>query len=80
MDATVLKDFIQLGATFIIALALLVYVCRKLDVIDARLVRILTLLVVLTKSTTNFNDIEHVLQGDADKVIKTLPENNLPPT
>ena len=75
-----IKDFIQLGATFLIAIALIYYICRKLDVVNDRLVRVLTLLVVLTKTTTNFNGIEQVLQGDTEKVVKTLPENTPPLT
>ena len=77
-EASMLKDFIQLGATFLLAAGLLYYIIRRLDVMNDRLVRILTLLVVLTKTITNFNGIEHVLQGDSEKVVKTLPDNEIP--
>ncbi len=67
-----LKDFLDLGGTFILALVLLYCGMKRLESIEEKLVKILTLLSVVVKTQTNFNDLEEVLGKDGDKVAKTL--------
>jgi len=71
-ELSTLKDFIDLGGVFILALVLLYGWFKKFDSIEDKLVKILTLLTVLTKSNTNFNGIDKVLNKDGEKVAETI--------
>ena len=71
-ELSVLKDFLDLGGTFILALVLLWRGMKKLDGIENKLIKILTLLTVLVKTNTNFNDVENLLGKDGEKVADIL--------
>jgi len=71
-ELSVLKDFLDLGGTFILALVLLWFVVKKLDCIDQTLTKVLTLLTILTKAQTSFNGVEGVLGKDGEKVAETI--------
>ena len=68
IDLNSLKDFLDLGGTFILALVLLWCGIKKLDGIDDKLTRMLTLLAILTKAQTNFNGVDKVIGEDGQKV------------
>ena len=72
LDISALKDFIDLGGIFILALLLVYQQFKFSQSIDEKLVKILTLLAVLTKTQTNFNGIEKILDKDAEKVVQSL--------
>jgi hypothetical protein len=74
IDLTTLKDFLDLGGTFILALVVIYGYFKQLNGIDEKLVKILTLLTILTKTQTNFNGVGGVLGKDGDKVAKTIME------
>lgn len=67
-----LRNFIDLGGVFILALALLYGWFKKLDKIEDGLTKILALLTILTKQLTKFNDVEDVLGNKKEVVEKTL--------
>jgi len=73
-DLASLKEFLDLGGTFILALVLLYSNLRKLDVIESQNVKILTLLSIMVKTQTNFNGVDKVLGKDGEKVAKTIIE------
>lgn len=68
IDLSQLKDFLDLGGVFILAVILLQQFSKKMDLMEDKLVKILTLLTVLVKQTTRFNDVENVLGSDKEKV------------
>jgi len=72
MDIITLRDFIDLGGTFILALVLLLSVVKRLSNMEELLVKCLTLLTVLTKTQTNFNGVEKVLGKTLDSVGQSL--------
>jgi len=72
MDISALKDFIDLGGTFILALVLLFSQGKKMDLISEQMVKVLTLLAIVTKAQTNFNGVDKVLGQDGDKVAQTI--------
>ena len=74
MDLILLKDFIDLGGTFILALVFIFSFGKKLDKIENQLIKVLTLLSVTVKSTSRFNGVETVLGTDGDKVADVLIE------
>ena len=69
-----LKDFIDLGGIFILALVLVYVIGRKLDAIETTLAKVLTLLVVITQRVANFNHLEDVLAGDKKKAGRILDD------
>lgn len=79
-ELSMLKDFIDLGATFIIAILVLFVAFKKLDEINSRLIKILALLTVIVSANTNFQGIEHVLNNDSEKVADSLPKDETPTT
>ena len=79
IDLNALKDFVDLGGVFILALVMLVYVLRSLDNMDDKLVKILTLMTVVTKASTNYDGIEKLLGNSADAVVKTIKEAEADP-
>ncbi len=72
IDLVGLKAFADFGGVFILAMVIVVGLSRKLDVMNVRLEKILTLLSVVVKANTNFNGVENVLDGDGDAVVKRL--------
>ena len=68
MDLTVLKDFADFGGVFILFLVFLLNFNKKIDGIEEKLIKILTLLTVTVKATSRFNHVEEVLGDDGDKV------------
>ena len=71
---TDLKDFIDLGSTSIIAVGLLYIYFKQFQAVNDKLERILTLLAIVTKTTTNFNGIEVVLGPAIPKVNQLISE------
>lgn len=67
-ELTALKDFLDLGGTFVLALVLLYCGMKRLDLVNDKLTKVLTLLSVLVKVQTNFNGVEKVLGKDLEKV------------
>jgi len=74
MDISSLKDFVDLGGTFILALVMLYCHVKQLSSMDEKLTKVLTLLAILTKTQTNFNGIDKVLGKDGENVAKTIIE------
>ena len=72
IDLSTLKDFIDFGGSFIFGFLLLVYGYKRLGSIEEKLVSILTLLSIITKTNTNFNGIEYVLGNSGDKVAQRI--------
>lgn len=72
MDISALKDFVDLGGVFILALVILYFQGRQLESIKDMLVKVLTLLAIVTKAQTNFNGVDKVLGQDGDKVADTI--------
>jgi len=72
MDLTDLKSFIDLGGIFILALFLCYQQYKFFNGIEDKLIKILTLLTVLTKTNTNFNGVEGVLDNDGQKVVDLI--------
>ena len=71
-DLPSLKDYIDLGATFLLCIVLIWGWVKKLDKMEATLVKILSLLVMIVKSNTNFNHTSKVLGDDKLKVEELL--------
>jgi hypothetical protein len=74
MDLSTLKDFIDLGGIFILALVILYCHVKQLNTIDDKLTKVLTLLAILTKTATNFNGIDKVLGKDGESVAQIILE------
>ena len=72
LDLASLKEFLDLGGTFILALVLLWCNIRFFSNIDEKLTKVLALLAILTKSQTNFNGVEGILNKDGEKVAKMI--------
>ena len=72
LDLASLKEFLDLGGTFILALVLLWSNIRFFSSIDEKLTKVLALLAILTKSQTNFNGVEGILNKDGEKVAKMI--------
>ena len=72
LDLASLKEFLDLGGTFILALVLLWSNIRFFSNIDEKLTKVLALLAILTKSQTNFNGVEGILNKDGEKVAKMI--------
>ena len=68
LDLAGLKDFVDLGGVFILALVLLYTSGKKLDVIESQNIKILALLAILVKAQTNFNGVDKLLNNDGVKV------------
>jgi hypothetical protein len=77
-ELSVLKNFMEMGGVFVLALILAYGWLKKFDSIEDKLVKMLTLLAILVKTNTNFNGIESVLDNDAKKVADKIitAENN----
>jgi hypothetical protein len=71
-DLSALKDFLDLGGTFILALVIIYCWFKSLRSIDEKLVQVLTLLAILTKTNTNFNGVDKVLDKNFSKVAETI--------
>ena len=71
-DLIVLKEYIDLGGVFILALVLMWGFGRKLDRISTTLTKVLTLLVVVTQRVGKFNHLDEVLTGNSKEVGKIL--------
>jgi len=67
-----LKNFVDLGGVFILAIFLCYQQFKFFSSIDDKLIKILTLLTILTKSVSNFNGVEKVLNKDGEKVAETI--------
>ena len=67
-----LTDLLNLGGVFVFALLILYSHIKLLSAVDKKLVKVLTLLAVLTKTQTNFNGVDSVLGVDSDKVLEHL--------
>ncbi len=72
VDLVTLKEFVDLGGIFILAVILIYVIVKKLDQMDDRLVKILTLLTVLVRANTGFNHTKNVLGKDQAEVDKKL--------
>ena len=71
-DLEVIKQLLDYGGVFAIAVLLIWGWIKKLDSIDNRLVKLLTLMTLLIEKTTNINDLNHVLGKDKEKVDAVL--------
>lgn len=69
---TTLKDFVDLGGVFILALVMCYGWFKKLGSIDNKLTRLLALMTVLVKGATDFNDVDKVLDKEVNGVEKVL--------
>jgi len=69
-----LLKFADFGGVFILALFLAYQQQQFFLKIDEKMVQILTLLAILTKSTTNFNGVDKVLGNSGEKVAQTIIE------
>ncbi len=72
MDLLALKEFVDLGGVFILALVVIYLQQRKLDIIEEQNIKILTLLSVLVKSVTNFNGVDKVLGNSGEAVVNSI--------
>ena len=68
MDISDLKSFIDLGGVFLLALIMCYQQYKFFNNIEDKLIKILTLLTIVTKTTTNFNGVETVLNKDGRKI------------
>ena len=64
-----LTDLLNLGGVFVLALIILYCHVKQLGKNTELLIKILTLLTILTKTNTNFNGIDSVLGSDSQKVL-----------
>lgn len=71
-DLTNLRDFIDLGGVFILSLLMMYGWFKKLGKMDQTLTKILTLLTVIVKETTNFNHVDRVLGDHKKEVAETI--------
>jgi len=71
-DLNDLKSFVDLGASFIFSCLLLWIMFKKLDGIETSLTKVLTLLTVIVKESTNFNHTYKVLGDQKTEVKDTL--------
>jgi len=67
-----LKEFVDLGGVFILAIFLCYQQYKFFSNVEDKLIKVLTLLTILTKSTTNFNGVDVVLNNDGRKVAETI--------
>jgi len=71
-ELSALKEFIDLGGVFLLAIFLCYQQYRFFNGIEDKLIKVLTLLTVLVKTNTNFNGVEKVLDKDGEKVAQTI--------
>jgi len=72
MDTEFLTKAIDLGGIFLLAGYTLFIVSKKLDRMDNRMVKILTLLTILVKSNSKFNHIDNLLGSDEPHVTDSI--------
>ena len=72
IDLTALKDFIDLGGVFILSLILVYILKGAVDKNSEKLDKVLAILYIMVKQTTNFNHISKLLGDDHDKVIEKI--------
>ena len=72
MDITVLKDFLDLGGTFILALVLLYMGGSKLDKIDSQLAKLITLVSMVVNSSGHKDKLNKVLDDKELKDVSSL--------
>ncbi len=72
IDLATLKDFLDLGGIFILALVIVWQQQKVLTSIDEKLTKVLTLLSISVKANTNFNGVEKVLGKELGKVENTI--------
>ena len=69
---TDLTHFLDLGGIFILALLIINTINKKMDIMSDKLTKVLTLLVVVVKKTTNFNGVDQILQDEYDDISTTI--------
>jgi len=74
-DIEIIKQLLDYGAVFAIAVLLIWGWIKKLDCIDNRLIKLLTLMTVLVEKLTDINDLDHILGKDKEKVDAVLNGN-----
>ena len=71
-DVEIIKQLLDYGGVFAISILLIWGWIKKLDSIDKRLVKLLTLMTVLIERITDINDLDHILGKDKEKVDAVL--------
>jgi len=72
MEITDIQPLLDYGFAIVVSLVLLTKFFNKLDSMEDKLVKILTLLTVVVKGTTEFNHVDKVLGSDHEKVSSTI--------
>ena len=67
-DVEIIKQLLDYGGVFAISILLIWGWIKKLDSIDNRLVKLLTLMTVLVEKLTDINDLDHILGDDKENV------------
>jgi len=68
LELSDLKSFIDLGGVFLLALIMCYQQYKFFNNIEDKLIKILTLLTIVTKTNTNFNGVEGILNKDGSKI------------
>jgi len=69
-----LSHFIDLGGIFILALIILNTLNKKVDVIEDKLTKILTILLIITKMNSKIDGVEKILGEDREVVNNMIQE------
>jgi len=72
MDLSTLKDFIDLGGTFVLALAFLYVISNKLSKIETSTDKILVIMMILAKGLYGGNPVKDVLKKDGQEIKEML--------
>ena len=68
MDLTAIKDFIDLGGTFVLALVILYIISNKLDKIETNTDKMLVIMMILAKGLYGGNPIGDILKKSGQEL------------